>query len=149
MIGSNMGIGNNLTSAAKAMSNENQIGEFEKAINDIGDAIGIGAQRRQQEFDSAEAAMNRNWQEHMRDTEITSAYKQMEALGINPVLATGASVSAPSGAAASQSGNASINAMGVLNAMTNYIHAKNTAKMLQQTKETHILGKLTKTLLFK
>lgn len=63
----------------------------------------------------AEMAFNRqsvresqDWQEHMRDTNLSSAFKQARENGINPyVMFNGGSVSAPGTSAASYSGYAS------------------------------------------
>lgn len=44
---------------------------------DVLDAIGIGSQRRQQEFNSAEAISQRNWEE--KQNEIVRAYNSAEA----------------------------------------------------------------------
>lgn len=67
-------------------------------------------------FTSAEALKNRQFQERMRDTAITSNIKQLKEAGLNPLLAlkslgsggtvTGASASGSSGSAKTPSGNA-------------------------------------------
>lgn len=42
---------------------------------------------KQMEFNAAEAQKNREWQEHMRNTAYQAARKDMEAAGLNPILA--------------------------------------------------------------
>lgn len=54
-----------------------------KAANQAAAQAQLNAQ--QQAFNSAEADKNRAWEEHMRDTSITSTAQQYQALGINPL----------------------------------------------------------------
>lgn len=82
---------------------------FGELTSDLVDWLGFGTDRRNREFNSAqqadaqsfnrsereaaqdyssaEAQLNRDWQEHMRDTQYTSAFNQMRDSGINPILA--------------------------------------------------------------
>lgn len=82
---------------------------------------------KQSEFNAAEAQKNRDWQQMMRDTAYQAAVKDMEAAGLNPILAvtgggiqTGAggggaaSVGLPSMGAPSMSGAAGAMASGGL-----------------------------------
>lgn len=66
---------------------------------------------QQQEYNALEAEKARDFQREMRDTSITSAYKQYDELGVNPLLALGSSgpgvVSATSQAATGSAGEAS------------------------------------------
>lgn len=55
-------------------------------ISDIGDALGIGAQRRQQEFNSAEAQKQRDWEEYMSNTAYQRAMDDISQAGLNPAL---------------------------------------------------------------
>lgn len=51
----------------------------------------------QNAFNAAEAEKSRDWQEHMRDTSLTSTINQLKENGLNPFLAyNSASVSTPS-----------------------------------------------------
>lgn len=67
--------------------------------------------KQQQEYNSLEAEKARDFQQELRDTSITSAYKQYDELGVNPLLALGSSgpgvVSASTQAATGSSGEAS------------------------------------------
>lgn len=59
---------------------------------------------RQMEFNAEEAQKNREWQEHMRNTAYQAARKDMEAAGLNPILAVmngGIQTGSGGGAAAS------------------------------------------------
>lgn len=57
--------------------------------------------RKTREFNAAEAQKQRDWQEEMANTQYQRMVKDLRAAGLNPLLATGASPSVPSGAAAS------------------------------------------------
>lgn len=61
----------------------------------------------QNSFNAAEAQKSRDWQEHMRDTSLSSTINQLKENGLNPFLAyNSASVSTPSASSAhSGSGN--------------------------------------------
>lgn len=66
---------------------------------------------QQQGFNSAEAEKNRQWEQMMRDTSITSAWNQYEKLGVNPLLALDSGngvTSAASTAATSGNGTAAL-----------------------------------------
>lgn len=72
-------------------------------VTDIYDALGIGSQRRQQEFNSAEAMKQRNWETNMSNTAHQREIADLKAAGLNPTLSAtgGAGASTPSGANAS------------------------------------------------
>lgn len=66
---------------------------------------------QQQAFNSAEAEKNRQWEEQMRDSSITSAWNQYKSLGVNPLLALDSGngvTSAASTAATSGNGTAAL-----------------------------------------
>lgn len=85
-------------------SASNVSGNNSSTANAVGDFLGFGNEQRNREYNSAEAAAERAWAEHMRDTSYTSAYKQMQEMGFNPALAfMEGQASAPGGASASNS----------------------------------------------
>lgn len=58
-------------------------------------------------YNAAEAQKTRDWQEHMRDTSLTSAFNQARENGLNPYVMLGTSgASTPGASAASYSGYA-------------------------------------------
>lgn len=66
---------------------------------------------QQQAFNSAEAEKNRQWEQQMRDSSITSAWNQYKSLGVNPLLALDSGngvTSAASTAATSGNGAAAL-----------------------------------------
>lgn len=115
---------------------------------DLGDKLNWGAQRRQQDFNSAEALKNREfqtkeaqiqraWEEDMANTAHQREIADLKKAGLNPVLSASLGGSAtPNGGMANgsqASTGGAINSSGVLtnlvHAMTGYQIAKNQAKI--------------------
>ncbi len=99
---------------------------FGNGVNDIMDAIGIGTQRRAQEYNSAEAEKNRQWQEDMSNTSYQRAMEDIKEAGLNPSMlyaSGGASSYVPSGANGSTGIQGSSNIIGqagmLINSLTN------------------------------
>lgn len=109
------------------------------AITDIGDALGIGTQRRSQEFNSAEAQKTRDWQEQMSNTAYQRAVSDMKAAGLNPALmyGNGGAESTPSGATASSGGGGVGSAANMLSSAANLISANERNKNLQAQKSVY------------
>lgn len=109
------------------------------AITDIGDALGIGTQRRSQEFNSAEAQKTRDWQEQMSNTAYQRAVSDMKAAGLNPALmyGNGGAESTPSGATASSGGGGIGSAANMLSSAANLISANERNKNLQAQKSVY------------
>ena len=123
-------------SARNQTKNESAV---KNAITDIGDALGIGAQRRSQEFNSAEAQKTRKWQEQMSNTAYQRAVNDMKAAGLNPALmyGSGGAESTPSGATASSSGGGIGAAANILTSAANLISANERNKNLQAQKSVY------------
>lgn len=61
----------------------------------------ISSAREAMQFEAEEAQKNRDWQTEMSNTAHQRAMKDLEAAGLNPILAAQAGASTPSGGAAS------------------------------------------------
>lgn len=109
------------------------------AITDIGDALGIGTQRRSQEFNSAEAQKTRDWQEQMSNSAYQRAVNDMKAAGLNPALmyGNGGAESTPSGATASSGGGGIGSAANIISSAANLILANEKNKNLQAQKSVY------------
>lgn len=80
-------------SAQAAMAND-----FTREMWNQSAAYNTEMWQKMADFNAAEAQKNRDWQEHMRATAYQTAVKDMEAAGLNPVLAvTGGGIQTGSG----------------------------------------------------
>lgn len=92
-------------SAQAAMAND-----FTREMWNQSAAYNSDMWQKMADFNAAEAEKNRQWQEHMRATAYQTAVKDMEAAGLNPILAaTGGGIQTGSaGGSAASVGQASI-----------------------------------------
>lgn len=115
-------------------------------INDVGDAVGVGAQRRQQEFNSAEAQKQRNFEERMSNTAHQREVADLKAAGLNPALSGlgGNGASTPNSAAASggiQNGNLLHGIAQVMNSANNLASGMDKAnKMLMYRQSNNMMN---------
>lgn len=69
--------------------------------------------QKQADFNAEQAEINRRWQERMDNTKYQRAMADMQAAGLNPILASGGVGAAPSGSVASVGGAQMSSAQGV------------------------------------
>lgn len=96
-------------SGQASMSNDFTMQMWDRAANWNAEQM-----RQAMEYNSLEAEKQRKWQEQMRATQYQTAVKDMEAAGLNPILAatSGLSAGVPSGSAGSISASSMSGAQG-------------------------------------
>lgn len=104
---------------------------------DIMDAFGIGSQRRQQEFNSAEAQKQRDFEEYMSNTSYQRAVEDIEAAGLNPSMlyaSGGQGASTPNSASASSGIQGASNILGQAGQLINAVNNAKSLDMIASTK---------------
>lgn len=114
----------NITSAGTNISLPNM--QSNNSFNDILDAFGIGTQRRQQEFNSAEAQKQREWETQMSNTSYQRAVADMKAAGLNPSMlyaSGGSGATTPTGNSASSGIQNNANIIGQVGMLINSVNS--------------------------
>ena len=109
-------------------------------MTDIFDALGIGSARRQQAFNSAEAAKSRMFEEYMSNTAYQRAVDDIKAAGLNPSMlyANGAAGGASTPSSASGSAGVARNS-NLISQIGTFINSVNNARAIDmKTKQNQM-----------
>lgn len=89
---------------------------------------GITGKTGQMDFNSAEAEKQRNWDEHMSNTQHQREILDMQAAGINPALTAmgGSGAGTPNAATANSPGGGGLNLGGILSGIASIINSAST-----------------------
>lgn len=126
-----------------ALQRENNAFNAQQA--EINRTFQAGQQEDSQQFNSAQAAESRTWQEQMSNTQYQRAIGDMQAAGINPMLAVSqGGAGTPSGATASSgmSSGSQASAGGLARVNNVYESVINTAKTAAEVRNTEKTGDL-------
>lgn len=100
----------------------------------IGGLFGASGAKDQRKWDARQAQLNRNWQEHMSNTAVQRRMADLQAAGINPILAGRYDASTPAGAMPAGSSNvASAGIQGASTAMGIQMAKAQLANLREQT----------------
>lgn len=118
----------------------NAVGTF---TTDVGDALGIGAARRDREFNANQAQIQRDWEENMSNTAYQRQMADMKAAGINPASlygsgSVGQGASTPSAASASHNTSGNSNIAGIMNSAARMMKESYSNKIDNKIAETAI-----------
>lgn len=118
----------------------NAVGTF---ANDVGDALGIGAARRDREFNARQAQIQRDWEEQMSNSAYQRQMADMKAAGINPASlygsgSVGQGASTPNAAHASHNTSGNSNIAGIMNSAARMMNESYSNKIDNKIAETAI-----------
>lgn len=119
------------------------------AMQDIGDFLGIGSQRRQQEYNSAEAQKQRDFEERMSNTSYQRAIEDIKNAGLNPSMlyaSGGQGASTPNAASASSGIQNSTNLVGQAGQLINAVTNAKSMEKITKASIYHTISKIVKNL---